>query len=64
MCAELHPSRCHRRLISDWLASREIEVEHLIDMRRSERHVLTNGAVVAAGSITYPGGVQPDLDIG
>jgi len=25
------------RLISDWLASREIEVEHLIDTRRSER---------------------------
>jgi len=64
MCAEQHPSRCHRRLISDWLASREIEVEHLIDMRRSEPHVLTNGAVIAAGLLTYPGGVQPDLDIG
>jgi len=64
MCAEQHPSRCHRRLISDWLASREIEVEHLIDMRRSEPHVLTEGAVVAAGVLTYPGGVQPGLDIG
>jgi len=64
MCAEQHPSRCHRRLISDWLASREIEVEHLIDMRRSEPHVLTKGAVIAAGLLTYPGGVQTDLDIG
>ncbi len=64
MCAEQHPSGCHRRLISDWLASREIEVEHLIDMRRSEPHVLTKGAVIAAGLLTYPGGVQPDLDIG
>jgi uncharacterized protein (DUF488 family) len=64
MCAERHPSRCHRRLISDWLASREIEVEHLIDMRSSEPHVLTKGAVVAAGLLTYPGGVQPGLDIG
>jgi uncharacterized protein (DUF488 family) len=64
MCAERHPSRCHRRLISDWLASREIEVEHLIETRRSEPHVLTKGAVVAAGRVTYPGDVQPGLDIG
>jgi len=64
MCAEQHPSRCHRRLISDWLASREVEVEHLIDMRRSEPHVLTKGAAVAAGLVTYPGGAQPGLDIG
>ena len=63
MCAEQHPSRCHRRLISDWLASRAIEVEHLIDTRRSEPHVLTKGAVVAAGLLTYPGDVQPGLDI-
>jgi uncharacterized protein (DUF488 family) len=64
MCAERHPSRCHRRLISDWLASRGIEVEHLIETRRSEPHVLTKGAVVAAGRVTYPGDVQPGLDIG
>jgi uncharacterized protein (DUF488 family) len=54
MCAEQHPSRCHRRLISDWLASREIEVEHLIDIRCSEPHVLTKWAVVVAGLLTYP----------
>jgi uncharacterized protein (DUF488 family) len=61
MCAEQHPSRCHRRLISDWLVSREVEVEHLIDTRR-EPHVLTKGAVVAAGLVTYPGDAQPGLD--
>jgi len=61
---EQHPSRCHRRLISDWLASREIEVEHLIDMRRSEPHVLTKGWVMAAGLPHLSRGVQPDLDIG
>jgi len=64
MCAERHPSRCHRRLISDWLASRGIEVEHLIDTRRTEPHVLTKGVVVAAGLLTYPGDIQPGLDIG
>ncbi len=64
MCAERHPSGCHRRLISDWLASREIEVEHLIDMRSSEPHALTKGAVVEAGLLTYPGAAEPGLDIG
>ncbi len=64
MCAERHPSRCHRRLISDWLASRDVEVEHLIDGRRSEPHTLTRGAVIAAGTVTYPGTTQPGLRLG
>ncbi len=61
MCAEQHPSRCHRRLISDWLASRDVEVEHLIDRHRSEPHSLTGGAVIAAGTVTYPGAAQLPL---
>ncbi len=64
MCAERHPSRCHRRLISDWLASREIEVEHLIDVRSSEPHILTKWVVIEAGLLTYPGAAEPGLDIG
>ncbi len=54
MCAEQHPSRCHRRLISDWLTSRDLEVEHLIDIHRSEPHALTEGAVITAGTVVYP----------
>jgi uncharacterized protein (DUF488 family) len=61
MCAEQHPSQCHRRLISDWLASRDVEVEHLIDERRSEPHALTTGAVIAAGTVAYPGAAQLPL---
>jgi uncharacterized protein (DUF488 family) len=61
MCAERHPSQCHRRLISDWLASRDVEVEHLIDEHRSEPHALTQGAVIAAGTVTYPGPAQLPL---
>jgi len=61
MCAEHHPSRCHRRLISDWLASRDVEVEHLIDVYRSEPHALTQGAVIAAGTVAYPGTAQLPL---
>jgi uncharacterized protein (DUF488 family) len=62
MCAEQHPSRCHRRLISDWLASRDVEVEHLIDRHRSEPHTLTGGAVITAGTVTYPGPAQLPLN--
>jgi len=61
MCAEQHPSQCHRRLISDWLASRDVEVEHLIDEHRSEPHALTQGAVIAAGTVAYPGPAQLPL---
>ena len=63
MCAEQHPSRCHRRLISDWLASRDVEVEHLIDRHRSDPHALTKGAVITAGTVTYPGAGQPGLGL-
>jgi uncharacterized protein (DUF488 family) len=55
MCAEQHPSRCHRRLISDWLVARSIEVEHLLGDSRTERHALSEGAVIASDSVAYPG---------
>jgi uncharacterized protein (DUF488 family) len=61
MCAEQHPSRCHRRLISDWLLAHGVEVEHLIDPHRTEPHTLTKGAVIAAGTVAYPGPVQLGL---
>jgi uncharacterized protein (DUF488 family) len=38
MCAETHPSQCHRRLIADKLASLGHEVVHLITPTRSEPH--------------------------
>jgi uncharacterized protein (DUF488 family) len=38
MCAETHPSQCHRRLIADKLASVGHEVVHLITPARSEPH--------------------------
>ncbi len=54
MCAEQHPSQCHRRLISDWLVSHDVEVEHLLKEGLGELHTLTKGAVVTAGTLTYP----------
>jgi uncharacterized protein (DUF488 family) len=41
MCAEAQPYRCHRRLISDWAELHGIEVVHLIDDKRRERHHVT-----------------------
>jgi hypothetical protein len=55
MCAEQHPSQCHRRLVSDWLAAQDIEVLHLLEDGRTEPHTLTWGAVIAAGKVGYPG---------
>jgi uncharacterized protein (DUF488 family) len=67
MCAEQHPSRCHRRLISDWLMARNIEVVHLLGGGRTERHAMSEGAVVVSGSVAYPGRdgqlrLEPDKD--
>ncbi|QTN10949.1 DUF488 domain-containing protein [Mammaliicoccus vitulinus] len=30
LCAEQHPSRCHRLIISNWLVAHDIEVNHII----------------------------------
>lgn len=31
MCAERHPSMCHRSIISDWLVTQGLEVWHIVD---------------------------------
>ena len=62
MCAEAHPSRCHRRLIADWLQVRGWSVVHLLPRGRREPHSLTPEAVVEAGRLSYPA-PQPSLGI-
>lgn len=61
MCAEAHPSRCHRRLIADVLLAREWRVLHLLPDGRLQEHAFTPEAVVEAGSVHYP--AQPSLDV-
>jgi uncharacterized protein (DUF488 family) len=61
MCAESHPSRCHRRLISDALLARGRQVIHLLPGGRREVHSLNPEAVVEAGRVHYP--AQPTLDV-
>jgi uncharacterized protein (DUF488 family) len=54
MCAEAQWWRCHRRLLSDALLVREVEVVHLDARGHSERHELTPFAVVEEGRLSYP----------
>ncbi len=61
MCAEAHPSRCHRRIITDHLLARGIEVVHILDAGRSEPAEMTDAARVGPdGVVTYPP-LQPGL---
>lgn len=47
MCAEKLFFRCHRRLISDHLAAQGVEVVHIYDEKRVQKHTLSQSASVA-----------------
>jgi uncharacterized protein (DUF488 family) len=64
MCAEAWPYRCHRRLISDWAELHGIEVVHLIDEERRERHQVTPFAHRAGDEVVYEASLQLELPIG
>lgn len=61
MCAESHPSRCHRRLIADALLARNWRVIHLLPGGRKEEHAFTPDAVVEGKCVHYP--AQPSLEV-
>ena len=61
MCAEASPYRCHRRLISDFAELHGIEVVHLLDARRAERHHVTAFARRAGDGVVYETGPQLTL---
>lgn len=55
MCAEVHPSRCHRRLIADALTARGWRVFHLLPGQRTPAlHELSPHAVVIGDRVSYP----------
>ena len=62
MCAEARWVNCHRRLIADALTARGHEVLHIDGRGRTERHELTDFAVVRGEMVTYPP-VQATLDV-
>lgn len=64
LCAEAVPWRCHRRLISDALVARSVEVRHILAPGRAEPHQLdANARVLPGGRLLYagPAGDQPGL---
>jgi uncharacterized protein (DUF488 family) len=64
LCAEAVPWRCHRRLISDVLVTRGIEVLHILGPGRANPHELdANARVLPGGRLLYagPAGDQPSL---
>jgi uncharacterized protein (DUF488 family) len=49
MCAEAVPWRCHRNLLADALVARGIEVRHIIQPGKADRHQLNKDAQVVDG---------------
>jgi uncharacterized protein (DUF488 family) len=61
MCAEKFYWKCHRRLLSDYLAAQGAEVMHILESGKVSVHKLTPGTVITDdASILYPPG-QPYL---
>jgi uncharacterized protein (DUF488 family) len=54
MCAEAVPWRCHRSLVADALKVRGINVEHIMNSKKRQRHGITPWAHVEGTQITYP----------
>jgi uncharacterized protein (DUF488 family) len=54
MCAEGLWWQCHRRLVSDFLLAQGVRVQHIMPNGQLKPHVMTPGAVVADGRVTYP----------
>ena len=62
LCAERHPSRCLRLIISNWLAAHDLSVEHIIVNNKDEIEVVSHksgqwGAMPIIkndGEIVYP----------
>jgi uncharacterized protein (DUF488 family) len=54
MCAERLWWQCHRRLVSDALTVRGLEVVHILEAAKSEQHKLTPFLRVENGRLLYP----------
>lgn len=57
LCAEAVPWRCHRRLISDALTARGVEVRHILGSGRTDTHEIDPNACVLDGGrrLVYSG---------
>ena len=53
MCSERLVYRCHRKIVSDWLYAKGLEVIHIFDRDRYWRHRLTSCARIEDGRLKY-----------
>jgi len=63
LCAERHPSSCHRRILSDKLWSLGHEVIHLLDPGRVEAHEPPPFLRVDGAHLRYDLGTQAELPL-
>jgi len=54
MCAEVSFLQCHRRLVSDYLMANGLSVQHILPTGELQPHILTSGAQMTNGGVTYP----------
>lgn len=54
MCAEAVPWRCHRSLVADALAVRDVPVVEILSATNWRNHALTRFARVEGETVTYP----------
>ncbi|AAY80579.1 DUF488 family protein [Sulfolobus acidocaldarius] len=53
MCAESLPWNCHRKIISDWLYYKSVEVIHVLGKNKTISHKLTECARIENGELKY-----------
>jgi uncharacterized protein (DUF488 family) len=69
MCAERHPSQCHRQLVADAAIARGFAVVHLLEPARTAEATLHTAARIEGADVVYdvpssPGGAQPSAGSG
>lgn len=60
MCAEAVWWRCHRRIVADYLLTRDVEVAHIMGQNKMNKAVLNPAAVIREGKLNYPASVHQD----
>jgi uncharacterized protein (DUF488 family) len=63
MCAERLPWECHRNLIADSLAARDVRVLHLMDRGENREHALNPAARREGERLVYDAGEQLPLGL-